>query len=123
MKQKVRKALAVSGMAIIIGTSGIAYTANNNIANANTAKIAHTRKIKFNNKIIKGTVKEISEDSLIIKNSNAEYTIKINTDTKIMNQEGEKIKSSEIKVNDNVRVKGKFDGTTLTAKKIKDLSK
>jgi hypothetical protein len=138
MKKNVRNALAISGLAIAIGASGLTLTASansgktsNNLrfeSQQNPSKIARVKKIdkseqtKLHRRTLPGIVSAISENSLTLKKGNKTFTVNTSTETRILNKNWNAITLSEIKIGDKVRVIGTLSETTITAKTIRDIS-
>lgn len=143
MKQNVRRALAISGIAVVIGTTGVAYNANAQIGNK-TAKVGvkkelSTEKVERktarvalkneNHRAIKrrtvpGTITAVSDNSLTIRSGHKIYTVALSDTTRILNIKWTKISEKDIKVGDKVRVLGTLNvaDKKITAQTVRDIS-
>ena len=137
MKKNVRKALAISGLAIAIGASGLTLTASADTNSKNqrferhqnpykisraTKKVDSSEKTKWHRRAIPGFVSSISNDSITIKKGNKEFIVKISNETRILDRTWKTINLSEIKTGHKIRVFGTLSGTTVTAQTIRDIS-
>lgn len=138
MKKNVRKALAISGLAIAIGASGLNLSASaNNTSDQysrferhqNPSKISRANKkedrsegIRRRRRAIPAFVTEISTDSITIKKGDKIFEVKTSDETRILNRLWQKIERSDIKVGDKIRVIGALSETTITAQTIRDIS-
>jgi hypothetical protein len=132
MKKNVRNALAISGLAIALGTSGIIFDASANsrspIQYSHQQRIIRSRKTEnamrfsFKRNNINATVTTIASDSLIVFSGETTYTVKISSSTRLLNKGWGKINISDIKVGDKIKVSGNVAGAIITARKIRDIS-
>ncbi|HOF42229.1 MAG TPA: hypothetical protein PLF30_02350 [Candidatus Moranbacteria bacterium] len=134
MKGNVRKALAISGIAITVGTAGIVYDASagsgsdRSMHGSQQEKMTRSKKTEnVKNRIknlrsIRGTVTAKTGDSLIIKKGEKEYLLKINPDSRILNSKWQSLKLSDIKNGDRVRISVKQVDLVLMAKIVRNLS-
>ncbi len=132
MKKNMRNALAISGIAIVFGTSGIVLDAN---ANTLTEKnFRHERSLKGktlpkadlvqrHRKGLTGTVTSVSADSLIITKNAKTFTVNnASTTTRVFDKSWKSINFSDIKTGDKIVVHGTLTDTTISARTIRDLS-
>ena len=130
MKNNVRKALAISGLAIAIGTSGIvldasANTGSSGIHRSSQERILRSKRMERNlagRHAISGTVTEISGDNITITRGSKTYTVTTSSTTKFINLKWKTIALSDIKKGDKIRVFGTLSDTTITAKTVRDIS-
>ena len=126
-----RNALAISGMAIVLGTSGFVLDASANTFNGNNFR--HERNLK--NKTVPkpigtqrhrrglaGTVTSVTTDSLTITKYAKTFTVTKTGTTRIFNKAWQTVDFANIKVGDQLIVHGTLTDTTLTARTIRDLS-
>ena len=126
-----RNALAISGMAIVLGTSGMVLDASANTFNENNFR--HERNLK--NKVVPktnvtqrhrrglaGTVASMTTDSLTITKNAKTFTVTKTGTTRIFNKAWQTVDFANIKVGDQLIVHGTLTDTTLTARTIRDLS-
>lgn len=136
MKNKVRNALAISGLALAIGASGLTLTASANATGARKtniekhqsltkiARIKKTESIKksFHKRTFPGIVSAVSTDSMTITKGNKTYTVSISSATRALNRKWKTINLSDIKNGDKIIVQGSLSDTTITATTIRDIS-
>lgn len=133
MKENVRRALAISGLAIALGTSGIVFDASansgNNIKQSKHERFLRSKKIVQNSttrhtgrRVFIGTVSNLTENSFTLTRATKTYTVNVTSETKILNHTWKSIALSDIKDGDKVRVLGTISDTIITAKKIRDIS-
>lgn len=133
MKQNVRRALAISGIAVVIGTTGVAYNASAKMENKPTRIAQHkeliTRKTenrtnRTHRRTIPGVVQSVSDNALEIKTSHKTYVVNISDATRILNLKWNKIPLSDIKTGDKVRVFGTLNVTEgkIAAQTVRDIS-
>jgi hypothetical protein len=128
MKQKVRKVLAVSGMAIVIGTSGFGYEASANMRQIKKNHRIETRQENrserhtIKKRIVPGIIQTVNSDSFTLKSGNKTYTIKTTESTRVLNRKWEKISLSDIKQGEKVRVLGLVSNLEITATTVRDIS-
>lgn len=131
MKKNVRNALAISGLAIVLGTSGIILDANASSFNEKTSRFERnlkektTTKTEFfqrHRKIVTGIVSSLTEDSLTITRGEKTFTLTISPTTRIFNQAWEKIAFSDLKIGDQLKVAGTLSGSSIAARTIRDIS-
>lgn len=136
MKKNVRNALAISGLALAIGASGLTLTASANTANRsglNTerqqsiTKITRIKKAEEiknikHRRTIPGFVSAISTDSLTITKGEKTYTVTTSLATRVLDRKWNTTAFSDIKIGDKVRVFGTVLTTDITAQTIRDIS-
>lgn len=138
MKKNVRNALAISGLAIAIGASGLTLTANADMqkngrgprfeSQQNPSKIFRakkndpTEKTKWHRRTIPGIVTAISADSITITKGNKSFTVNISPETKSLDRTWTEISFSEIKEGHKIRIAGTISGGAISAKTIRDIS-
>lgn len=134
MKRNVQRALAISGIAITVGATGIVYdvSAKNDptygIQGSQREKMTRFKKTGCFNNFAKqqisvvGTVISKTDDSLAIKRGNKEYSIKVSDDARILDQKWQPINISGINNGDKIRVSGEISDSLITAKMIRDIS-
>lgn len=131
MKKNMRNALAISGMAIVLGTSGIVLDAN--AKTINDGGLRHERGLKGKNvlkndllqrhrKGLSGTVASIKSDSLDITKGTKTFTVSNTTTTRVFNKAWKSINFSDIQTTDKLVVHGTLTGTNFSARTIRDLS-
>lgn len=138
MKKNVRNALAISGLALAIGASGLTLTASANTASnaknlqieshQNPSKMLRLKKVDQGDKLnmhrraIPGFVSSVSADSITITKGNKTFVVNVSSETRILNHAWNAITLSEIKVGDKIRVLGTISSRAITAQTIRDLS-
>lgn len=135
MKKNVRNALAISGLALAIGASGLTLTASANTVNTKTrtekhqslTKITRVKKTEAvksiaHRRTIPGVVSAISTDSITMKQGTKTYTVTTSTTTRTLNRKWQTIALSDIKAGDKIRVSGTVTGTAVTAQTVRDIS-
>ncbi len=130
MKKNVRNALAISGLALAMGTSAFTLEASANngqygrIQRSHQERIVRTRKTKDEKTFtgrhnFVGVVTEIGENSLTITKGLKTYTVNISADTRILDNTWQKIDFSTINKESKIRVFGKMTDSTIAAKTIR----
>ena len=131
MKKNVRNALAISGLAIAIGTSGFILDASANtstgarVQRSHQERILRTRKAEastIGRRIVVGTVTAVSDSSITITSGSKTYTINTSDNTRFLNQSWKTISLSNIQTGNKIRVFGTIADTTVTAKTVRDIS-
>ena len=136
MKKNVRNALAISGLALAIGASGLTLTASANttgVRNARTARhqsltrITRVKKTESVRKVAQrrtfpGVVSAVSTDSLTITQGTKTYTVATSSTTRVLNRQWKAINLSDIKEGDKIRVFGTVSGTNITAQTVRDIT-
>jgi hypothetical protein len=138
MKKNVRNALAISGLALAIGASGLTLTASAHAPrnggalhfekHQNPSKITRLKKIDrgekttWHRRAIPGIVSSVSADSLVIKRGDKIFTVNVSGETRISNRYWKTIALSDIKEGDKVKISGAIADTTVTAKTIRAIS-
>ncbi len=126
-----RNALAISGMAFVLGTSGIVLDANastikeNNFRHERSLKGKTTPKtvlVQHRRKGLAGIVSAISADSLTIIKGTKTFTVTNATTTRVFNKAWKNIDFSTIKNGDKVVIHGTLTNTTISARTIRDIS-
>ena len=131
MKSNMRKALAISGMAIILGTSGIILDASASTIKGNTFR--HERGLKGkvspktglaqrHRKGLTGIVVSVSGDSATITRGGKTFTITKSDTTRIFNKAWKNVDFSTIQAGDKIVVHGTLTETTITARTIRDIT-
>lgn len=136
MKKNVRNALAISGLALAIGTSGLTLTASANTTNFRNSRVARhqsltritrvkkteTIKKEAHRRTFPGVVSAVSADSLTIKQGTKTYTVAISSTSRVLNRQWKTINLSDIKEGNKVRVFGTVSAATITAQTVRDIS-
>jgi hypothetical protein len=133
MKNNMRKALAISGMALAIGTSGFIIDASANsgsarIQRSHQERIVKTRRMenlsgaKHGRRTIVGTVSAIDGTTLTITKGSKTFTVNTNANTRILNKQWKAVTFSDIKKDDKIRVFGTISADVITAKTVRDIS-
>jgi hypothetical protein len=134
MKKNVRNALAISGLALAIGASGLTLTASANTGERssrierqqNVTKNVRSKKTEatefIKKKTVIGTVTAVSNETISIQKAEKTYTITITPETRILNASWKKITLSDIKEGDKIRVLGSLANTTISARTVRDIS-
>jgi len=133
MKKNVRNALAISGLAIAIGASGLTLTASANggrnvgIQRSHQERIVRNKKIKtekvgHSRRFVEGFVQSVGTDSLIVTRGSRTFTVTIPTTARILNRSWKEITLSDIKIGNKVKISGKITDLAVTAKTIRDIS-
>ncbi len=138
MKKNVRNALAISGLALAIGASGLTLTASASMTSNNSglrferhqnpSKIARVKKVdrsektRWHRRTISGIVSSMSTDSITITKGAKTFTVDISTETRVLNRAWTAINLIDIKVGDKIRVLGTLADTAITATTIRDVS-
>ncbi|NTW27640.1 MAG: hypothetical protein HGA36_04905 [Candidatus Moranbacteria bacterium] len=134
MKKNMRNALAISGLALAMGTSALTLEASANngskfgFQRSHQERILKTRKLsteKIPTKrlLITGTVSEINLETktiTVIKDTKA-FTVNA-SDARILGSNWQTINFSSIAVSHKIKVSGTITDTAITAKTIRDLS-
>lgn len=134
MKQKVRRALAVSGIAIAVGTTGFGFDAFAQTRDAvagksrlyqsgQTHRLSATERHKKDAKTVVGIAQsDATESTLTLKRGEKTYTVNLEN-AKVLDRHRGAIAKTDIKSGDKVKVKGTLSGTdTLTASIVRDFS-
>lgn len=133
MKKNVRNALAISGLAIAMGTSSFILetrASNGNesrIQRSHQERIVKTKKIKTEkvlkaHRFVRGTVSAIGENSITLTRGTKTYTVNVASDTRLLNRKWQTIALADIKVDDKLKVSGEVVDTVVTAKTVRDIS-
>ena len=131
MKKNVRNALAISGLAIAIGTSGFTLDASANTGSRGQWQGSHQERIlrprKFETgtsgrRIVVGTVSAVSDNSVTITSGLKTFTVNTSGDTRLLNQSWKTINFSNIAVGNKIRVFGTIADLTVTAQTVRDIS-
>lgn len=134
MKKNVQKALAISGIAITLGTSGfiLEASANENLGfrrcGSHQERILKSKKSEngnknmFSRRALLGTVTAVGENSLTIQRGEKTFTVNISSDTRLLDRDWETLSLSEIEIGHKVRVLGTISDSTITAKTLRDVS-
>lgn len=138
MKKNVRNALAISGLAIAIGASGLTLTASAHPSRngngprferqQNPSKIARIKKVDRGEKTnrhrrtLPGIVTAVSNDEIIMTKGSKKLTVKKSAETRILNRKWDVIEFSQIKIGDKIRVIGTLADKTITAQTIRNVS-
>jgi hypothetical protein len=136
MKKNVRNALAISGLALAIGASGLTLSASANTSNdrnlrtekhQSLTKIARIKKTEAirnitHRRTIPGVVSAVSADAITITKGNKTYSVTISATTRTLNRRWQTIALSDIKTGDKIRVSGTVIGTAITAQTVRDIS-
>ncbi|EKE25331.1 MAG: hypothetical protein ACD_5C00206G0010 [uncultured bacterium] len=135
MKKNVRKALAISGMTLAIGASGLILDASANtekpigIQRSHQEKILRSKSSNLNEKNHKsrrsfsGRVSGITKNSITFSNREKTYTAKFTDGMRILNKNWNNILISDIEVGDKIKVFGKFNEGTISAKTVRVIFK
>jgi len=128
MKQNVRKALAISGMAVIIGTAGMTHYASakniyrkNSTYNEKAVKQGNVPH-KTKNRAIPGKVLNVGTNSLEIRKGNTNYTIELGNQVALVDKFKNNITFADIKPGHKLRIRGTMDGNSITATSVRDIS-
>lgn len=129
MKQNVRKVLAVSGMAIVIGASSFGYEASANFSNNSSTKVKNETRIRKQEhrisgkkRTIPGRIASINGAVITLTKGNKTYTVNTNTETKFLNRKWATIAIGNLKVGDKLRIRGTVLEKTITAETVRDIS-
>ena len=126
-----RNALAISGMAIVLGTSGFALDASANTFKENNFRqernlknkaVPKNSSVQRHRRGLTGTVSNVATDSLTIVKGTKTFTVTKTDTTRVFNKAWKNIDFSNIKTGDKVVIHGTLTDTTLTARTIRDLS-
>src|SRR6266571_4656835 len=129
MKKNVRNALAISGLALAIGASGLTLEASANMNKSgrgmrferqqNPSKIIHLKKVErtvgLHRRTLPGIVTSVSTDSITISKGGKDFIVNIATETRILSRNWQTIDFSSIQNGDKIRVFGTLTGTTIAA--------
>lgn len=132
MKNNVRNALAISGLALAIGASGFTLEASANTETNSRTQRSHqerivkskkinTEKVAVGRRFVMGTVDTISDNSLTITRGTKTFTVNTASDTRLLNRSWKTIAFSDIKTGNKIKVSGTISGTTITARTIRDI--
>ena len=139
MKQKVRRALAVSGIAIAVGTTGFSYEAFAQTRNRNshttyatesrqnqagsTHRLFSSERRKKGIKTVVGIAQSDATDTTFaLKRGEKTYAVNLEN-AKTLDRHRSAIAKTDIKSGDKVKVKGTLSGPdTITASIIRDFS-
>jgi len=132
MKKNMRNALAISGLAIAMGTSTFMLEAS---ANDGTSRIQrshqerilktkklNTEKISRNRRHIVGVVTAIEGNSITITKGSKTFTVTVAADTRLLNRSWQPITIDKIAVGNKLKVTGTITDATIAAKTIRDIS-
>lgn len=131
MKKNVRKALAISGMTLAIGASGLILDASASTARPVRVQRSHQEKIlrskssdlheknRKGRKTFTGTVSEIKDNSITLLSGEKTFTAKISDETRILNKQWGTISLSELKSGDKIKIFGKSSGDIIIAKTLR----
>jgi hypothetical protein len=131
MKKNMRNALAISGLAIVLGTSGVAFDASASTLNGKDFQYERNFKkknflknqnLQRHRRILFGKVISVSDNSLTMTRGQKTFTVNKISGTRVFNKNWQKINFSQIKVNDKIRVQGTLSETTISARTIRDVS-
>lgn len=129
MKQNVRRVLAVSGMAIVIGASSFGYEASANISNNGRHKQrtelrgkGQENRFWTKKRTIPGHITSINGTTITIARKNKTFTVNTDSNTKFLDRGWGLLALADLKVGDKVRVKGSILNTTITAQTVRDIS-
>lgn len=129
MKQNVRKALAISGMAVIIGTTGMTYYANAKVLESKKANFSNEKRFnedksgrKLKSRTIPGKVVALNENSLEIRKGNTLYEVELGNQISLIDKQKNAIAFNEIKTGHRLRIRGILLGKKITASQIRDVS-
>ncbi len=131
MKNKMRNAIAISGMALMLGTSGMALDASANTLERQNFR--HERNLKGktlpkNNGVqrhrkgLTGIISSVSTDSLTISYSSKDFTVTTTKATRLFNKTWQNIEFSALQPGDKIVIHGILTDNTLAARTIRDLS-
>lgn len=127
-----RKALAISGMAIVLGTSGIILDANANSIERKNFRYERELKGKHSPKTdlfqrhkrgFAGTATSVSGDSLTIARADKTFTVTKSDSTRIFDKTWQNLDFASIRTGDKIAVHGIMTGTTIAARTIRDLTR
>lgn len=131
MKKNVRKALAISGMTLAIGASGLILDASANyekparIQRSHQEKILRSRNTNLNEKNHKnrrsypGIVSNVSENTITFSSGEKTFTAKITGETRILDRTWNNIPLSSIKEGAKIKVTGKSAEEIISAKTVR----
>jgi len=133
MKKNVRNALAISGLAFAIGTSGFIIDAsantggNSRIQRSHQERIVRTRRVvtektATGRHIVMGTVSAVTDSTISLTKGAKTYTINTASDTRLLNLSWKTIALTDIKVGNKIRVFGAITDATVSAKTVRDIS-
>jgi hypothetical protein len=133
MKKNVRNALAISGLALAIGASGLTLTASANenrgarILRSHQERIIRTKKLRTEktmpaHRFVVGLVSGISDNSLTITSGSKTYTVNIPANTRLLNRSWGEIKMTDIQKGHKIKISGKITELNIAAKTIRDIS-
>ena len=124
MRKKIARSLMVGSLALAIGLTGLGMVPN---ASAKTkvthvAKTTKTKKVKSHKRTLPGKVTNVSGTTIIMKKGNQSYKIEASGITPV-NKKGTAIAFSDIKIGNQISVKGTVTGTTVTnITKLRDIT-
>lgn len=127
MKKNVRKALAISGMTLAIGASGLILDASANMGKSLRVQRFHqegnglrsTENKNRGRKSFSGVVSNISKNSITFSNSEKIFTARITGETRILDRSWNSILLTDIKNGDEIKVFGKSAENIITAKTVR----
>jgi hypothetical protein len=133
MKKNVRNALAISGLALAIGASGLTLTASANenrgarILRSHQERIIRTKKLRteksmVNHRFVVGLVDSVSDNSLTITSGAKTYAVSISTNTRLLDRNWGEIKQADIQRGHKIKISGKITERNIAAKTVRDIS-
>lgn len=132
MKKNVRNALAISGLALAIGASGLTLTASANsnqnyrIQRSHQERIMRTKikteKVMHARRFVSGFVSAVGTNSITVTQGMRSFTVNTTGDTRLLNRAWKTIDFADIQVGNKVKVAGTIADTIVTAKTIRDIS-
>ncbi|EKD58694.1 MAG: hypothetical protein ACD_56C00069G0008 [uncultured bacterium] len=129
MKKNVRKALAISGMAIAIGTSSLIMdaSAKEGVQRSHQeriikAKSTESERSSNKSRATVGIVRAVSENSITFERRSKKFTARISDETRLRDRLWKDISISQINVGDKIKVLGTVSDEIITAKTIRRVS-
>lgn len=131
MKKNVRKALAISGMTLAIGASGLILDASANSGRPIRVQRSHQEKIlkskgsgfelrsQKGRRSFSGIVKEVSENSITFVHGEKTFTAKISGETRILDKKWNSIPFKDIRSGDKIKVFGKSSEDIIAARTVR----
>lgn len=133
MKKNVRNALAISGLAIAIGASGLTLTASANggrnmgVQRSHQERLIRSKKIKtekvtHSRRFVSGFVQSMGDSSLTVLQGSKTFVVTVPTTARILDQNWNEIALNKIQAGDKVKISGTITDLAVKAKTIRDIS-
>ncbi|NTV41067.1 MAG: hypothetical protein HGA61_02220 [Candidatus Moranbacteria bacterium] len=131
MKKNMRNALAISGIAIVLGMSSMVFDANAGTLKEGLCKykkdfkgknLSKNQRFQRHRKSISASVVSVSDNFLTATRGSKTFTIKTSEHTRLFDKDWKRIKITDIKNGDKIKVSGTLSELSITARTIRDIS-